>query len=113
MTHDKIAQMRDADINLGTRVEIIIKEGAEWYNGWTPAPTVNPTGYCVPDDASQLTDKPGLCGVGYVGEFKDDRVTLAPTWGRGDWRDKCRDGPVYRAGSYFVEADVIHSFRRL
>ena len=105
--------MERADIHLGTLVEITLKEGAEWYNGWTQAPTVNPQGYKSPEEGI-LTGKPGLQGAGYVGKLENDRVTLAPVWeiGRhpehGDQR-----GPHYEAGSYFVHGDVIYSFRRL
>lgn len=37
-------------------------------------------------------------------KYDDNTVMLAPTWNKG---------PVYKAGNYFVHADVIHSFKKL
>ena len=113
--HDKIKAMQEADINLGSKVEITLREGAQWYDGSTPAPTVNPQGYCAPEeDEGKMTDDPGMLCIGYVGQFENNRVTIAPMWGQNPYRLRNANvGPVYVAGNYFVHGDTIHSFRRL
>ena len=111
--HPKIQEMCNADINVGNLVEIILKEGAEWYNGWSQAPTVDPQGYQPPGDKS-LLEMPGIRTVGYVGEYQRNKVTLAPSWGLRQWgAHEPTVGPIYESGSCFVHADVIHSYKRL
>lgn len=116
MTNDKktlhlqIEGMQNIHIDIGSRVELILKQGAEWYNGYTEAPTVNPVGYLPPDDKSLLIDYPGLLATGYVAKMAPDRITLTPVW---SITHKGRIEPVYGAGTYFVHGDVIFHFKKL
>ncbi len=104
-----IAEMHRSDLNIGNLVEITLKDGAEWDNGWSPAPTVDPQGYRAPRGET-LPAIPGLRTVGYIAEYKTDRLTLAPAWGN---MEQSRPGPRFEAGSCYVHENAILSYRRL
>ncbi len=56
-------KLRQAGINPGTRIEVVIFEGAEFDDGWTPAPTFDTQGY---GPAEGMTSKEGLRFSAYL-----------------------------------------------
>lgn len=93
----------------GSRLELTLFEGTEYYGGWTDAPTVNPIGY---DPCESMTDKPGLKVVGYITEFRYSehfqrtRIFLSPVWNPAENRKS------YEFSSLYVDEACIHSFSK-
>ncbi|HLD80344.1 MAG TPA: hypothetical protein VJA18_07340 [Candidatus Nanoarchaeia archaeon] len=58
-------------------VEVTLFRGAEYNNGWTPAPTVDPKGFELNED---MSTEAGYQFTGYVRKMEVDRITL--TMGR-------------------------------
>mgnify|MGYP001572201842 CR=1 FL=1 len=78
--HPQIEAMKNLDI--GARVEIILKRGAVWCDGLSPAPTVDPAGYILSNKDAYVDlvqDFPGIHAVGYIAEMDLKKVTLVPT----------------------------------
>jgi len=69
-----ITEMKEKEVDLGKLVEITLYKNAEFYDGYTPAPTTNPMGY---DFGENMTAEPGSRHVGYVHKINDQRITLA------------------------------------
>ena len=92
----------------GSRVEIILKKGAEYYNGYTPAPTVNPQGF---DPTEEMVNEPGAKFSGYITRFRTDddirRVTIAFGWDsdqRDDWKPQLK--------TLYFEEETIFSYNK-
>lgn len=103
-----IDDMIEKGVGVGTKIEITLSKDAAFYDGSTPAPTINPMGYEKFDDKylDQSDKRPGLTVRGFVWKFDEvnGRVTVVNMWpvpGKG-WADDA----VYR----FVESDVIASY---
>jgi hypothetical protein len=106
-TPSKISQMRADGFKEGSRIEIILKKGAEYYNGYTPAPTVNPEGF---DPAEEMVNEPGARYSGYIAQFRQDQrvnsVTLAFGWDENADRWKPQTKTLY------FEEETIFSYNK-
>ncbi len=97
-TLDRIRAQHD----VGSRLELTLFEGAEYYDGSTPAPTVNMQGY---DPTDKMTKNPGMKVTGYVVRYdthpESGRVVMTPTSGEKPWPN---------LGTWYVDEKCIHSF---
>ena len=97
------------ECDIGSRLELTLFEGAEYKNGWTPAPTVDPIGYAP---SESMTDQPGLKVVGFVSEFmyskylKRTKIFLVPTW------NLTIGSPEYELREFYIDEACIHSFSK-
>ena len=100
-----IAQMKQQGVEIGSRLEITLFEGADYYNGYTEAPTTNPEGF---DPIKTMTENPGSKYLGFVHEFnyKYNRITLSMGRGRENSVVPAFDGNRF----YYFDEKVIHSY---
>lgn len=98
-----IEEMKANGVQVESKLEITLKEGAEFDDDTGPAGAVDPDGF---EPTYKMTDNPGLTFLGYVSEIGKDpdskRVFLNQGWNPSEGR------PAIRGGSrlYFHE-DVI------
>lgn len=88
----------------GDRLSLVLFDGCEYYDGYTPAPTTNMQGY---DPSEDMTEEPGRKTTGYVVEFsdhegEDKRVVLTNV----EKKDSRQDWAVV----WYVDSRCIHSF---
>lgn len=102
-----IQEMREAGVDLGKLVEVTLFQGAEFYDDYTPAPTVNPMGY---DPSEEMSPEPGFKFSGYVHEMKNDHFTLAM-----GINSNGEVLPAWYGGNHFLHfhEKAIHSYRSL
>ncbi len=109
--HEQIAAMHDTGLDIGTLIEITLKQGVVWNNGHTDAPTIDPCGYEAPKN--NLTPPiPGATTVGYISGLTHLRVTLAPTLGKTNRAGHFELVPDFQPGHCYVHGDAIYSVRK-
>jgi|GEM_PF-6278704 len=94
----KLDEMRDDGFERGSRVEITVKKGAEYYDGYTPAPTTNPQGF---DPAEGMVDAPDTKFTGYITGYGGNYVSIA-----FGWRGESADFNAERGSLYFHEETI-------
>jgi hypothetical protein len=103
LEHPILEQLMQEGYVRGKRIEITLKQGAEYYNGPAPVPTVTPRGFI---DGDSMRNEPGRTYTGYVLDFEARRVRVAFGWDQGKNEPDLRPSePV------FFDYSTIHSFR--
>ncbi|MBN2051917.1 hypothetical protein JW756_00260 [Candidatus Woesearchaeota archaeon] len=103
-----IDDLKKSGVDKGNKLEITLFEGAEFYDGATPAPTTNMQGY---DPSNNMQSAPGMKITGYVMELKRsdlkeyglgtiERVIMQNT-----------DRSCFSTHIWYVDTMCIHSFR--
>jgi len=110
LMHATIRKMKQAGVDIGTRVEILMKEGAERHNDYCIDPKyvsigiIHP-GY-LPSEKKELKGTVGLSGIGYISKFEPEGITLVPI----HHKKKGLIGEDGFDGFFFIHGDVIHSY---
>jgi hypothetical protein len=109
----KLQDLLNAGFNTGSRIEITLMQGAEYFNGYTPAPTVDMQGW---DAGDNMQDAPGRKIIGYIKEVKSkssrtetdntiEKVVMYPT-------DSNMDDGSHHFSAWYVNVSCIHSYRQ-
>lgn len=102
MAQDHKMACRDTDFGraiVGSLMEIALNGAAEFDDGRTPAPTVDPKGYSRGQAGDP--DTPGERVCGYVQKIEEDRVFLTPNDPQVNSR--------LPLGRFYVDKDAIYS----
>ncbi|MBI4154371.1 hypothetical protein HY501_03470 [Candidatus Woesearchaeota archaeon] len=100
MTKEFIKQLKEKDLAKGTRLEVIVFEGAEFGSFGTRAD--DPEGFEL---GERMTQEAGERVMGYLHSVEDFRVYLTPSYNNGDYR-KVR-------GLFYIEESCIYDVRFL
>jgi hypothetical protein len=90
----------------GVEVQIGLFKGAEYYNGHTEAPTINPRGYSA---SGKMTKEAGHGFLGYVTKF--DKGKISVSFGRDPEEKKSLESELYFWGDVIRDFVVRHEVR--
>ncbi len=87
-------------------VEIRLFKGAEYYNGYTEAPTINPRGY---DASEKMTKEAGPGFSGYIRKFEKGKISISFGWNQQE--KKPLESELYFQGDVIRDFVVRHEVK--
>jgi hypothetical protein len=107
-----LEELKESGVKEGSRLEITLFEGAEYYDGSTPAPTTNMQGF---DPCEEMKKTPGRKVSGYVRELKTIDLTEDGMGVIEEIIMHSLSEPVehpHRMSTWYVDAKCIHSYQK-
>ncbi len=96
----EIAEMENAGVKIGKRLEIIMFEGAEFKPGCCVTPPESPQGF---EPGDHVKGSEGERIIGYVSQIESGRIFLRMIVGKAS--------PDYQLRDCYVQQGAIHSYQ--